>query len=207
MSTKKYRNPLSILDPTNSTGLTTGSLVTIGGASITKNLSIGSTIRLYNAGNFTGLKAPVTPIGVTLTLPDILPVSSGSFLICDTSGNLTFSSATSGGAGTFTTITMSGQLTNTLSTGTSPFVVNSTTMVSNLNANFLGGNTFESPGAIGSTLANTGTFTGLTVTSTKIEYLLLKVSFEPAIGAPSIYSVLAFVVITPELTAAIVTVP
>lgn len=44
----------------------------------------------------------------------------------------------------------SGQLTSTVSTGSSPFVVASTTQVNNLNAALLGGATFASPTSIGS---------------------------------------------------------
>lgn len=49
------------------------------------------------------------------------------------------------------TLSMSGQLTSTLSTGTAPFSVASTTNVPNLNASSLNGATFASPGAIGGT--------------------------------------------------------
>ena len=53
------------------------------------------------------------------------------------------------------------QFTSTVSTGTAPFVVSSTTNVANLNASSLNGATFAEPGAIGGTTAGAGTFTTL----------------------------------------------
>jgi hypothetical protein len=61
-----------------------------------------------------------------------------------------------------TTITASGQITSTVTTGTAPFVVASTTNVANLNASSLSGATFASPGAIGSGTPSTGLFTTVT---------------------------------------------
>ena len=52
-------------------------------------------------------------------------------------------------------------LTSTISTGTAPFTVTSTTNVANLNASTLSGATFASPGAIGGTTASTAHFTTL----------------------------------------------
>lgn len=60
-----------------------------------------------------------------------------------------------------TTGSFSGQITSTVSTGTAPFIVASTTNVGNLNSSFLNGNTFASPGAIGGTTPGAGTFTTL----------------------------------------------
>lgn len=65
-------------------------------------------------------------------------------------------------AGAFTTLAASGQFTSTVTTGTSPFVVASTTNVANLNASSLGGATFAAPGAIGGTTPAGGSFTTLT---------------------------------------------
>jgi hypothetical protein len=65
-----------------------------------------------------------------------------------------------------TTISASGQITSTLSVGTAPFVITSTTNVPNLNASSLSGATFAAPGPIGSTTASTGAFTTLSATST-----------------------------------------
>lgn len=62
----------------------------------------------------------------------------------------------------FTTISATGQISSTLATGTSPLSVLSTTIVANLNSNFLQGATWDSPLPIGSTVANTGAFSTLT---------------------------------------------
>lgn len=51
------------------------------------------------------------------------------------------------------------QIVSTLTTGTAPLVVASTTLVSNLNAQFLGGATFAAPGAIGGTTPGAASFT------------------------------------------------
>lgn len=57
-------------------------------------------------------------------------------------------------------------LVSTVSTGTAPLTVTSTTNVANLNASSLSGATFAAPGAIGGGTASTGAFTTLTTTST-----------------------------------------
>lgn len=75
-------------------------------------------------------------------------------------GNVTAASAA------HTTISATGVITSTLGTGTAPFTVASTTQVSNLNVSQLIGATWVSPGAIGSTSANTGAFTTLSASST-----------------------------------------
>jgi len=64
-----------------------------------------------------------------------------------------------------TTISASGQITSTVTTGTAPFVVASTTNVANLNASSLNGATFASPGAIGGGTASSGTFTAISGTT------------------------------------------
>jgi hypothetical protein len=69
------------------------------------------------------------------------------------------------GAATGTSLSVTGQLTSTVSTGTAPLVVSSTTNVPNLNASSLGGATFAAPGPIGGGTPSTGAFAGLTVTS------------------------------------------
>lgn len=72
--------------------------------------------------------------------------------------------STTPSTGVFTTLNASGQITSTLATGTSPFVVASTTNVPNLNASSLGGATFAAPGAIGGTTPGSGAFTTLSAT-------------------------------------------
>ncbi len=60
-------------------------------------------------------------------------------------------------------ITTAGQITSTIATGTTPLVVASTTQVANLNASYLAGQTWASPGAIGGTTAAAALFTALGV--------------------------------------------
>jgi hypothetical protein len=69
-----------------------------------------------------------------------------------------------GNAGSFTTLTASGQITSSLATGTAPFVIASTTKVANLNVDLLDGADWSAPGAIGGVTPGAGTFS--TVTST-----------------------------------------
>lgn len=64
----------------------------------------------------------------------------------------------------FTSLSTSGQYTNTVGIGTAPFIITSTTNIPNLNASSLSGATFAAPGAIGGGTASAGTFTGLTAT-------------------------------------------
>lgn len=73
------------------------------------------------------------------------------------------------GVATGTSLVTTGDITgnrlfSTVSIGTPPFSVISTTNVPNLNASFLNGATFSSPGAIGNTTPNSGAFTNLTAT-------------------------------------------
>jgi hypothetical protein len=90
------------------------------------------------------------------TLPDASITVAGVNLAQTFSATQTFAGidatsigATTRGTGLFTTIGANGQITSTVSTGTAPFVVASTTVVANLNASQLLGNTWSAPGAIG----------------------------------------------------------
>jgi len=64
------------------------------------------------------------------------------------------------------TLSLPGQLTSTLATGTAPFVVASTTVVANLNASQLLGQTWAVPGTIGGTTPGAGNFAGGSLTGT-----------------------------------------
>lgn len=78
------------------------------------------------------------------------------------SANLTFDASTLALTGA---MTISGQLTSSVSTGTAPLVVASTTVVANLNASLLLGSTWAAPAAIGSGTPAAGSFTTLTLSS------------------------------------------
>ena len=69
------------------------------------------------------------------------------------------------GSAAFTTGSFTGQITSTLSTGTAPFLISSTTVVPNLNVSQLLGSTWAVPGTIGSTTPNSGAFTTLSASS------------------------------------------
>ena len=62
------------------------------------------------------------------------------------------------------TISATGQVTSTVSTGTAPLVIASTTKVSNLNVDLLDGSDWAAPPAIGSGTANSAAFTTITAT-------------------------------------------
>lgn len=80
--------------------------------------------------------------------------------------SLTFNlvSVVVGNAGSFTTLTASGQITSSLATGTAPLVVASTTKVVNLNVDLLDGTDWNAPGPIGAGTPGPATFTTLTAT-------------------------------------------
>lgn len=69
------------------------------------------------------------------------------------------------GAATGTSLSVSGQLTSTVATGTAPLVVSSTTNVANLNASLLNGVTWSAPGTIGGVTPGDGHFAVLTAAS------------------------------------------
>ena len=119
--------------------------------------------------------SPITSSG-TLALSysgTALPVANGGTGSTTSTGSGSVVLATSPtlvtpviGDATGSSLSVSGQLTSTVATGTAPLVVSSTTNVANLNASSLGGATFASPGSIGSTTAGSGAFTTLTASST-----------------------------------------
>jgi hypothetical protein len=69
--------------------------------------------------------------------------------------------ATTAAAGAFTTLSATGQVTSTVTTGTAPLVIASTTKVANLNVDQLDGADWAAPPAIGSGTPAAGTFTSL----------------------------------------------
>lgn len=100
--------------------------------------------------------------GITSSGPNILNgggTISGTWL-----GSPTFSGTPNFSGGFLaTTGSFSGQITSTLATGTSPFVIASTTVVPNLNVSQLLGCTWAVPCAIGTTTPNSGAFTTLVI--------------------------------------------
>lgn len=88
---KKFGEQVFILDTTNSTSTSTGSLVTTGGSAVLQDFTVGGTVKLFGANsNYSGLKAPLAPTNTSLTLPSNLP-GTLSYLVSDVSGNLSYS--------------------------------------------------------------------------------------------------------------------
>lgn len=103
---------------------------------------------------------PTFNVGLTSSGPNVL--AGGGTLSGTWAGSPVFSGTPNFSNGFLaTTGNFSGQVTSTVTTGTSPFVIASTTVVANLNAALLNGCTFAIPCAIGSTTPNTGVFTTL----------------------------------------------
>ena len=76
--------------------------------------------------------------------------------------------SSSAAAANFTTVGATGQITSTVSTGTAPLVVASTTKVANLNADQLDGADWAAPAAIGTGTPAAGTFTALTANTSLV---------------------------------------
>jgi hypothetical protein len=91
--------------------------------------------------------------------------SDGTLTISPTTGAVVASLAL-GHANTWSGVqTFSSAVTSTVTTGTAPFIVASTTNVANLNASSLNGATFGAPGAIGGITQSTGAFTTLSAST------------------------------------------
>lgn len=108
-------------------------------------------------GNLTG---PITSVGLATSIA--AQTGTGTTFVVQTSPTLTTPNI---GAATGTSLSVSGQLTSTVAIGTAPIVVTSTSVVANLNASLLLGNSWSSPAPIGSTTPATGAFTTLSNTS------------------------------------------
>lgn len=131
-------------------------------SSITSLLSTNNTwsgTQIFN-GAITVNAAATFGAGLTSSGPNVL--NGGGTITGTYLGSPTFSGIPNFAGGiAVTTITISGQLTSTVTTGTAPFVVASTTKVTNLNADLLDGCDWAIPCALGTTTPNTGAFTTL----------------------------------------------
>lgn len=85
-------------------------------------------------------------------------VASPNTIISECYGPFTFTVTAAASPGNYTSMGLTGQLTSTVTTGTAPFVVASTTQVANLNASAVAGVTF--PGATTGTAVGTLVLTG-----------------------------------------------
>lgn len=122
-----------------------------------KTQPVGSQFLRTDGGAGTTLYVKESGVGNT----GWVAVSSGGAVTWTAPG--TIGSATPN-TGAFTTLSVTGQLTSTVSTGTAPAVVSSTTKVSNLNVDLLDGGDWAAPIAIGTTTP--AAITGTTITAT-----------------------------------------
>ena len=140
---------------TNGTGTLGLSLakLSLTGSTITASSPIIDATQTWNnvANTFVGMKLNVT---------DTASAVNSSLLNLQVGGVSKFYVGKSG------EVTTTGQITTSVSTGTAPFAVSSTTNVANLNASSLSGATFAAPGAIGGGTPSTGAFTTLSTTGT-----------------------------------------
>lgn len=146
-------------------------------ANLNASLLLGAT---WAAPGTIGSGTPSTGAFTTLTANNAVTLTAGTASTSTSTGTLVVTGgvgvsgaiyagslqntpigSTTANTGAFTTISASGQITSTVSTGTAPLVIASTTAVANLNASLLLGSTWVSPGTIGSTTPNTGSFTTL----------------------------------------------
>lgn len=142
--------------------------VTLVAADLTTPLTTPSAI-----GSVTPSTGAFTTISATQQISSTLAIGTAPFSVTSTTqvNNLNVSQlvgatwvapgtigSTTPNTGKFTTVQ------STQATGTAPFIVASTTQVSNLNVSSLVGATWIAPGTIGSTTPSTGKFTTLTAT-------------------------------------------
>jgi hypothetical protein len=152
----KNTNPQRTLDITGSLGVDS---IFLDGA--TEN-----SVLVFGTSGAVIANSALTFDGTTLTANTLSgALTSSSVTITGGAISNTTIGATNPTTGAFTTVSASGQITSTVTTGTAPLVIASTTQVANLNASQLIGGTWAAPGTIGSTTANTGAFTALTATT------------------------------------------
>lgn len=138
----------------------TGTLATLAGTETLSNKTlVGPALGTPVSGNLVNctlpnLTGPITSTGSATSIAS--QTGTGTTFVMSLSPTLVTPII---GAATGTSLIVSGQLTSTVSTGTAPLVVSSTTNVANLNASSLNGATFSAPGAIGGGTPSTGVFT------------------------------------------------
>ena len=143
--------------------------------------STGAFTTLSATGVITSTLATGTaPLSITSTT--VVPNLNVSQLLGATWAAPGTIGSTTANSGAFTTLSASGVITSTVSAGTAPFTISSTTLVNNLNANYLGGATFASPGPIGSGTSSSGAFTSLSALSISGAGFTNYLASPPAIG-------------------------
>ena len=156
-------NTPSTTTATGALQIGTGSGTGQGGLGVAGNIYLGG--NLVAAGTISTLSGSYTLTNLTLTnnTPSTSP-STGTEIIGSGTGT------GQGGLGVAGNIFLGGnlssalQLISTIPTGTPPLSITSTTVVPNLNVSQLLGSTWQVPGQIGLTTANTGAFSTLSAT-------------------------------------------
>lgn len=123
---------------------------------------VGSQRLRTDGGTGTTLYIKETGVGNT----GWVAVSAGGATTWATPGTI---GSTTRNTGAFTTLSVTGQFSSTLATGTAPLSVLSTTKVPNLNSDLLDGGDWGAPIAIGTTTPAPGTFTTLTATTAIVQ--------------------------------------
>lgn len=139
--------PMIWTTPITNISLSTPAFLTVSGSPLSSNGGFTLT--------YSGSAIPVTSGGT-----GVLTKTGTGSVVLNTNASLVTPDI---GVATGTTLALTGRLTSTLATGTSPFLVSSSTLVSNLNSQFLSGATFGSPGVIGGTTASSSFFTNTTL--------------------------------------------
>jgi hypothetical protein len=82
----------------NSSSLSTGAIISPGGAGFGQSVSVGGSLQLFNGGNFTALKSAAVSNAI-YTLPSSYPSTGTSVLQSDTAGLMTWVPMTATGSG------------------------------------------------------------------------------------------------------------
>lgn len=149
-------------DYTNGVSLgATNALLTSNGVAIPNAVVITGLVK----GN--GASAPAAYGGTSCTNQLIRAIDLNGAATCATVGSADLAASLllvtpNIGAATGVSLSVSGQLTSTVATGTAPLVVSSTTNVANLDASTLVGNTWDSPGDIGNGTPGEAVFSFIT---------------------------------------------
>jgi hypothetical protein len=138
-----------------------GNTITTGTGTLalgSNTLTLGAALTVSGVTSFAGAFTQAGAFATTLTSTGVTnsTLPAGSHTLAGLDVVQTFSAAN----------TFSSQITSSVSIGTAPFAVTSTTNVANLNASSLNGATFAAPGAIGSGTAGSGAFTSLSASGT-----------------------------------------
>ena len=165
---------ISLSSSTASTSVTTGAIVSLGGAGISGSISLGGVLKLYNGSYYTGFDSAATA-NTTYIWPATSPSIGGSVLSSDAAGNLSWVSMSAAGVAVINGLNSSTQYFSTSIAGTG-FTIGSsvsthifyiglagnasTGLISSASQTIFGTKTFASGVAITSGTASTSTTTG-----------------------------------------------